>query len=158
MGEIETRIATAITMGRGGLSMTKFLTDLTQRRTCNNRLGRLSLPRGESFLSLRNPRFVYGGERLVHHLHKQSFSNRSRSVAGNFRACFSRANARAVIAFLLEQNVSGGNATRFIWSVQRRSKRRMLAAALQIHVPRTSSESDQWFLEPSALPNIFLPS
>lgn len=48
--------------------MTKFLTDLTQRPTGNDRLSRLLLPRGESLLGLCNPGLVYGGKRLVLHL------------------------------------------------------------------------------------------
>src|SRR6185503_10901705 len=48
-------------------------------------------------------------------------ANRSRSVAGNFCACFSRASARAVIAFLSvgEPTTSVENSTRFNQSLQR---------------------------------------
>ena len=55
-------------MGHNTLSMTKFLADLTEGRTYSSRPGRLSLPRGKSFLGLRNPRFVYGGKQLLLHL------------------------------------------------------------------------------------------
>lgn len=78
--------------------MTKFLAYLTQCLAHRNGLCRLSLPRAKAFLGLCNPRFVYGCERFVLHLHKQAlgqpFVGESTASVENSQGLTSRCNGR----------------------------------------------------------------
>ena len=84
-------------------------------------------------------------KRLVLRLHNSRWANRSRPVAGNFFACFSRANARAVIAFLSQENLRTvvDNSIRFNQLLQRQDSSSGLSMVM---MPRDSSFGEHFQL------------